>query len=737
MRQASRWLTWLLLCGLAPAQALWLKSGDLALELGEAGRVSSLALAGRPATTRGPGGWDVLYHHAHVDQSVACPPTRWRLGDGWQLLSAGVAQVSLGDERNSGPLRLLFPFEPDPHGEVSFTVHVALRRTGFTGRVRAGLMALNALGQAASDWVPLAPPTDESGPFGDWVGHLLPLPGATTLAVQVAAEDGTGALACGGATITLQRPEQLEPAGLLGSVRATADGARFEAEDDRLSLAVDYRTGDGGLRVDARAVAKGTGDQALSLFFSLPLDASGWDWWDSTTTRETVAATGVRTYGNWRQFANAQAFSPWPLGCVTRAAPAGGLALLAPPDQRVLTRFGYRPERGLFAVFDLALAPSLGHPSAALQLSATATEPRWGLRGALARWYALYRPSFDRRDSHDGAWFTACDPDAIGDPARWGLMFDEQARMHLEWTRSQRLVALELVSPWADESAAERVLTTGLGEGATAVDGLWLDGLAATRTGWHAATLDAARLRASPSVLSFERASGRPCELAAVRRAAWLADAARRAAAGKLLCGTLDDSLPLPWLAPPLDVFGGGENLPSVDHLLWLRALAYHKPLTYLSAEQTDPAPAPGALSELWQRSVLTGAFPGAAGWFNRARLAGRERAAANIRLLQRLSTAGWEPVPYAELADDRLQLERFGRGANCHLVVRNGGPTARTTVLTIWPRPLELTERRLVDLYAAGGAVLEPQPLFDRWQLTLTVPPGRCLVLAPAGAER
>jgi hypothetical protein len=796
------------------AALLTTAGGDLALELNPEGRVVALTVAQRPVTVVGLGGWEVTDLRAGVDRTLVCPlPARpdegpeqgrpfdllallnppdgappapaWMLGEGWQPAAerhplppgvpGPVVRVAVPPGGTSSALRLFVP-TPEARAGAAYTVRVFVRRDGLQGRVRVGALPLSAAGRAAGAWYPLAPTPDDAlrEPWSLWTAHVLPPPSTAGLALWLAAEEAQGGLACGGASVTVHPCG--EQAAFEGVLREEGDAAVFTGQANGLALRAEYRVDGPAVRLKAVLTQEAPADRLVTLSFRLPADGSSWLWWDTPRHAEKVGGD-VLTHESWRPLGS-QLFSPWPLGCITRPAPAAGLALAAPLSQPVLTRFGYRRGDGLFAACDLAFAPRLGRSRAELALVCFAPDARWGLRSALERYYALFPEDLRGRGLRAGAWFTSCDPEAIGDPRRVGLAFDEQAADHLDWTRRHGLTALRAVQPWGRDAQsppapawrptdahgrplvphsdgapalapwclapqlgpdspaalATSQLTDRLQLGDVALDGALLDGLGARWAGWHLADHHPDHLRATDVPLAVDRAARAPCVPLALLGCEWLRGVSTRLrVSGRVLAGSLDAETPLPQVLAWLDMVGGGERAPSADHLLWLRALAPAKPLTFLEPDLANPAATGETIAEIWRRALLVGAFPGPAGWLTVSQ--GELAApwfAAYAPVLARLAQAGWQPVPHAEANDSEVLLERFGAGETLCLVVQNNAPRTRTVTLTLWPRALGLrgAPRALGDLLQPGRPALACQTAFDRWQGTVVLEPRQTRVL-------
>ena len=210
---------------------------------------------------------------------------------------------------------------------------------------------------------------------------------------------------------------------------------------------------------------------------------------------------------------------------------------------------------------------------------------------------------------------------------------------------------------------------------------------------------------------------------------------------------------------------GGSELEPSIerepvgmDWLAYARTLMFHKPLLLLYKprleERFDRDLSP-YLVDYMSACLLYAAEPSLfkifsntdpsfyysfferPDWYNRYRPIFLDY----LPLVRRLGLAGWEPVTYARCGEPRLLVERFGSGANLHLVVynplRDTGPLVTELDVELGPLGWDAGARAYVVNLGEGRAV--PVTRTEKGvRLRLAVPPRRAVVLAvrqsPAG---
>ncbi|HIE50908.1 MAG TPA: hypothetical protein EYP85_04040 [Armatimonadetes bacterium] len=262
------------------------------------------------------------------------------------------------------------------------------------------------------------------------------------------------------------------------------------------------------------------------------------------------------------------------------------------------------------------------------------------------------------------------------------------------------------------------------------LDGIYLDALAEPWSGWHLENYRREHFAGADYPLTYSRRTRRPVQLAAwghYEFLRWLH------AQGPVLMGNLPPNTALTFLVPLLDVVGVGEGtLPEEEDLELLRALAYHKPLTFLAADLLDPQRPRFAVEALLKRCLLWDVFPGAAGWVDSSAWEPlRPLFKRYVPLLQALAEVGWEPVPFVRSSDANVAVERYGRGLDLFLILRNRAREPRATTLTIDVPALGLKgqEPTFLDLLSGNYLVARREP--PSWTLDLLLPPEETRVIS------
>jgi hypothetical protein len=255
-----------------------------------------------------------------------------------------------------------------------------------------------------------------------------------------------------------------DPVPVHGTVSTDAQGRtqqRASLPAQGLDLTASFTSAPDHVRVDGAVTGDGAGDQAFQVTFTLPVDATGWTWWDYAR-RSRLIGTGAYSYLSTSSLQQASRY-PWGVISDTQSA----LALGVPLDQPRMFRIAYEAPAGLSITFDLGVSPD----AIALRDRATfsfviyTADPVWGFRSATQRYYDLFPDLFLRRTDPacEGAWFVAPPLDSIArtyldfglgldmlalgksssqSHATWGLRY-------LPWDNSRHIATTAYTHQWA------------------------------------------------------------------------------------------------------------------------------------------------------------------------------------------------------------------------------------------------------------------------------------------------
>lgn len=213
-----------------------------------------------------------------------------------------------------------------------------------------------------------------------------------------------------------------------GTVQVTGNTASWRAEDEALSLRLSAQVAAHRDHIVVHGEVEDTtgADRAVTVYFSLPLDAVGWTWFDDARRGRRIEP--ATTYTNLvRVNAGATGYaSRYPLACVAGRDDARALAV--PLDQPRIVGMSYDADSGeLYAGFHLGLsAETRAFPSRAdFTLVLYRPDPAWGFRSALKRYYELFPQCFTKRNPKEGIWMPFTDVSTVEGWQDFGFQFHE------------------------------------------------------------------------------------------------------------------------------------------------------------------------------------------------------------------------------------------------------------------------------------------------------------------------
>ncbi|MBM4087145.1 MAG: hypothetical protein FJ272_20335, partial [Planctomycetes bacterium] len=185
-----------------------------------------------------------------------------------------------------------------------------------------------------------------------------------------------------------------EPGGTLVHVGRAAGlvlQSRYQAQRDHIAI-------------DAELSAADPGDRAVVLAFALPIQASGWTWWDDLETPKEVA--GGERYGKLQAAGNGAMMSSYPFCALARTG-IGGLSLANRMEEPRIFRLTCSAQSGLAMAYDLGLSEATRKfpRRARVRFVLYAHDPAWGFRSAADKYYRIVPQAFQARLQVHGNWF--------------------------------------------------------------------------------------------------------------------------------------------------------------------------------------------------------------------------------------------------------------------------------------------------------------------------------------------
>ncbi len=276
--------------------------------------------------------------------------------------------------------------------------------------------------------------------------HLAPDGGITGLAVYGRAWPLADAVPSGLLLRDAAADGEFVRAG--GTLTPVEGGVRQSGTNADLGLDFEaaYRPRAGAIEVAGFIHDPSGRDRAITVRFSLPVDAVGGTWWNDLLKRETIAGavyqnvrgTGVGATGST---------SAYPWGAVS--AEPGEICLGIPMDRFVVHRISYDGQARVFNLdFDFGLSPlTKAFPSRAdFSFVIYAADPAWGFRSATAGYYRLFPDAFIRRSEKEGLWMPFTDISKVEDHEDFNFAYQEGAP-NIPWDDAHGILSFRYISP--------------------------------------------------------------------------------------------------------------------------------------------------------------------------------------------------------------------------------------------------------------------------------------------------
>ena len=242
----------------------------------------------------------------------------------------------------------------------------------------------------------------------------------------------------------------VQPLGPLGEQPDGSLKQEAAADSLKLRLTATYRVVGDAIRIDAEIQDLIGKDRAITVRFAYPIGAVGWHWHDHQRGSRTMAAG--QQYGDFadRGAGSTGMASRWPLACVS--GPGEALVIGAPLNLPRLWRFGYDAEKQeLYAEVDLGLTPETKKfPSrASFSLVLYRSDPKWGFRSALERYYRLFPDCFTKRNAKEGIWMPFTDIATVQGFEDFGFQFKEGDN-NVPFDQAHGIYSFVYVEPWSN-----------------------------------------------------------------------------------------------------------------------------------------------------------------------------------------------------------------------------------------------------------------------------------------------
>lgn len=197
-------------------------------------------------------------------------------------------------------------------------------------------------------------------------------------------------------------------------------------------LKAQFKPEAGSIRVTGSITDTSGKDRAMNMMFALPIDASGWQWWDDIRRNRVILKPDKQNAG--MEYINAVSIpcgststaSLYPLAAIS--GPRDGLSIGIDMGKIAIYRLFYNSSTRQLAIsYDFGLVPdSVKHPSSVeFSFVISRFDPAWGFRQAWADYAGLYPDYFKVRSTKQGIWMPFGDISRIQGWQDFGFKYHE------------------------------------------------------------------------------------------------------------------------------------------------------------------------------------------------------------------------------------------------------------------------------------------------------------------------
>jgi hypothetical protein len=404
----------------------------LTVELDSSGAVLGLRIGGEAHALTGPGGFFVadaapvptrdneLLPNPGFEVLANGAPTGWVFSPRWSVST---------ESPHSGKtcMRVEVPGpQPGRSGDIHADVPVrpnALYRVSMWQRTRGCAPAmyvvqLDAAGNSRVDYPQVC--ISHARKDSDWfqLTHtLVTAPFCRSLRVYSSIWEQTGEAWADDFSIMALADDFVSPQTPCPGSLTAVDGIVRQTStltDRGLTLDATYRALGDRLEVSG-AIADTTGaDCAVTVSFRLPLEASGWTWYDDLHNSQPIEPG--TTYGAARPFGDRRSLALYPFAALGNDRVA--LALAVPMDMPRAFRICYERGKGFFVNYEFGLTRDAAKlPGRAdFRFVICRIDPQWGFRSEARRYYDIFPQFFVKRMERPGPAGFMDTPEKVSSP---------------------------------------------------------------------------------------------------------------------------------------------------------------------------------------------------------------------------------------------------------------------------------------------------------------------------------
>ncbi|RLF41234.1 MAG: hypothetical protein DRN12_03635 [Thermoplasmata archaeon] len=212
-----------------------------------------------------------------------------------------------------------------------------------------------------------------------------------------------------------EMPDETKMRPVTGALKQIDDYLVYDGSFEDLGFRVTYESRGEYIEINGEIKNSQQQERALDVYFLLPINASGWLWWDDIRNQREIED------GLYEMVVNADESSYLPLSVYPTSAITNkdiGLSIAIPLSKPRIFRIFYDTNLDKFGIsFSLGLSPLTKFNVVNFTIYLYKCDPEWSFRSALDRYYRFFPEYFEKNLGSD-FWFNAS-----GDLADFGIRF--------------------------------------------------------------------------------------------------------------------------------------------------------------------------------------------------------------------------------------------------------------------------------------------------------------------------
>ncbi|MBU4300638.1 LamG domain-containing protein [archaeon] len=233
---------------------------------------------------------------------------------------------------------------------------------------------------------------------------------------------------------------------------STSNSVKTQTSYGDIQFNATYTAYSNYIQIDGDLKDESDTDRAIQIAFDLPINATGWNWWDYILQNRTINDATTYSYTFDYGVASPRTQSYYPFSTILNNTM--GITISVPMDSPRVYRLSYNTSTGFRIEYDIGLSNQTNKIGASKAnftfIIYTLDEPEWGFRSTVKKYYELNPQYFIKRAVHEGLWMvlTSTVKD-ISNPDDFGFGYDEESGKNAnDFNYDHGIYSLMYTEPW-------------------------------------------------------------------------------------------------------------------------------------------------------------------------------------------------------------------------------------------------------------------------------------------------